>query len=404
MPAPGLVIFDDGRGRFGPLTDLRAAHELRTGAMTTGERAATALNMTVCAHIVPSELADIVAERSDAAVNKIPPGDCLLVNARLPALHGRVAQQIAALPVDHALTLPDGQVAAVRLDSRRAEQWMADRFGALRGMQTTVLPDVGLIDRPWDIIARLDATLRADLDLLAPRHERKTLPDHVHVFGDTGVHVDAAAKVHPMTVLNCEKGPIVIDAGAIVGSFTVVAGPCYIGRDAIVVPQSHVRSNTVIGPRCVVGGEISWSVLQGYANKCHAGYLGHSLVGEWANLGADTTVSNLKNTYGHVRVQLDPDTAPQDSQQTKLGPIIGDHVRTAIGSRLLTGSCLGTGTMIALSGFAPKCTGRFAFHTDSDAQKYDIDKFIAAARYAMSRRDVELTPAVEARLRALAAI
>jgi UDP-N-acetylglucosamine diphosphorylase / glucose-1-phosphate thymidylyltransferase / UDP-N-acetylgalactosamine diphosphorylase / glucosamine-1-phosphate N-acetyltransferase / galactosamine-1-phosphate N-acetyltransferase len=148
---------------------------------------------------------------------------------------------------------------------------------------------------------------------------------------------------------------------------------------------------------------VSHTVFQGYANKAHAGYLGNALVGEWVNLGADTNASNLKNTYGTIRVQIVPGGELEDSGQMKLGPIIGDFTRTSIGTRLPTGACLSTGTMLALSTTAPKYTERFAFLTDQGAQRYQIDKFLEAARKAVARRDRTLSAAEEARLRELIA-
>src|SRR5690606_34700880 len=155
-------------------------------------------------------------------------------------------------------------------------------------------------------------------------------------------------------------------------------------------------------PMCKVGGEISHSVLFGHTNKAHAGYLGHALVGEWVNLGAQTNVSNLKNTYGPIAVQVERDQPAENTGRMYLGPVIGDYVRTAIGTRILTGSVVGTGAMLALSGFAPKFVERFAFLTDKGPEHYEIDKFIETANRMMSRRDMALSAAEEARLRTLA--
>ncbi|NJL32283.1 MAG: hypothetical protein HC898_12070 [Phycisphaerales bacterium] len=121
------------------------------------------------------------------------------------------------------------------------------------------------------------------------------------------------------------------------------------------------------------------------------------------NLGASTTVSNLKNTYGSVRVQMHPDQASEDTKRMFQGPIIGDFVRTAIGTRILTGSCLNTGSMIALSNYAPKCSKPFGFYTDDspDGEPYDPDKFIATAQAMLARRKVEMTKEFEGKLRKL---
>src|SRR5690606_29763654 len=106
-------------------------------------------------------------------------------------------------------------------------------------------------------------------------------------------------------------------------------------------------------PTCRIGGEVSHSIFQSFSNKTHGGYLGHALVGEWVNLGAATNASNLKNTYGSVRMQLAARGPREDTGLLQLGPILGDYVRTAIGTRIPTGAVIGTGCMISLSGFAP---------------------------------------------------
>ena len=119
------------------------------------------------------------------------------------------------------------------------------------------------------------------------------------------------------------------------------------------------------------------------------------------NLGADTTGSNLKNTYGEVRVPLDAEEAPQPTGTNKFGAIIGDHVRTAIGTRLTTGSCIGTGSMVALSSFAPAHVPRFSFWTDRGRDHCDFERFLATSERMMARRNQVLTEAERARLRTL---
>src|SRR5690606_20550055 len=121
------------------------------------------------------------------------------------------------------------------------------------------------------------------------------------------------AQVHPMVVLDARQGSVIVDAGATIGPFCVLVGPCYVGPCTTVQPHTHLRAGCSIGPHCLVAGEISHAIFQGYANKAHAGYLGNALVGQWVNLGANTNASNLKNTYGHVRVQLSPDAPLEDT-------------------------------------------------------------------------------------------
>jgi UDP-N-acetylglucosamine diphosphorylase/glucosamine-1-phosphate N-acetyltransferase len=201
-----------------------------------------------------------------------------------------------------------------------------------------------------------------------------------------------------MVVLDTTMGDIVIDEESVIEPFVVLQGPCHIGAHCTIAAHAHIRPFTVMGEHCKIGGEINACVFHGHANKAHLGFLGNSIVGRWANLGAGTTTSNLKNTYGQVAMQRLADAATQPTGMTFLGSIIGDHVKTAIGTRLTTGSCIGTGAMIACSSFAPKFLDRFSFVTDRGMAYYDFQKFCEVARRVMGRRDMTLTQAESDRL------
>ncbi|MCC7191371.1 MAG: hypothetical protein IT444_01200 [Phycisphaeraceae bacterium] len=400
MASPKLMVFDDARGRWGPLCDRRAVFELRTGAMTTLERIEHALGARATTLLAAPALAALVSQRTGRD-DKTSSGNVLAINGRCVDLAH--ADRFLTLPAGAAVVDPDGQLVAAHLsEGVTATELLLPsfdprkRFTSIHQLQSSVL-----IDRPWQILERLAHILQTDID--ATHLPGWSGDPRVHTLGRYAIKVATDARVHPMVVLNAEKGPIAIDSAAIVGSFCVIAGPCYIGRHTIVQPHTHIRATTSIGPECLVAGEISHSIFQGYSNKAHTGYLGNSFVGEWVNFGADTNASNLKNTYGSVRVQLEAGSPTEDSRQNKLGPIVGDFVRTAISSRLQTGSCFSTGTMLARSGFSPKFTRRFAFLTDEGKpdERYEIEKFLASAWAVMKRRGCELTSADEARLRTL---
>ena len=411
-----LHIFDDGRGRFGPLTDLRAIFEVRTGALSTRQRIERALALPLAASHVPARLARVVAERRNIPVNEpLAPGDWFLVNGRWLGVHA--AAQVRSLPRGQVLLTADGQLVAAHLPHDKAQVIIDTGFESPPGIHANRLPAATidpyapsteaiaaqrvLIDRPWHILDQLETTLAADLESFdLPALNPATSPQ-VSLIGSHPCKVAADAKIMPMVVINTEKGAVVIDSGAQIHSFTVLNGPCYIGPRSTINAHSDIRANTAIGPSCKVGGEVSFSIIQGYTNKAHLGYLGHSLVGAWVNFGAGTTVSNLKNTYGSIRVQLEKNGAAEDTGRTFLGPIIGDFTLTAIGSRILTGSCIATGTMLAVSAFAPKLTERFSFHTDDGAEHYDIEKFLDMARRMTTRRCCGLKQGEEMLLRAV---
>ena len=224
--------------------------------------------------------------------------------------------------------------------------------------------DGHLVTRLWQVLDRISDGARWDATL------RKGLP--------------STATVHPSVVLDESAGPIIIGDGAVIGPFCVLQGPIVIGDHSIVKPHSHI-SSTITGPQCRVSGEISGSIFHGYSNKQHAGFVGNSYIGEWVNLGAGTTTSNLKNTYSHVRPSMPWDR--EDSQRMFLGSLIGDHTRTAIGTLLPTGGVYGVSNAIFTTSSAPSSRRSFMW----DGERYDFHKALATMRTVMSRRDKTLT-------------
>jgi UDP-N-acetylglucosamine diphosphorylase/glucosamine-1-phosphate N-acetyltransferase len=202
-------------------------------------------------------------------------------------------------------------------------------------------------------------------------------------------------------VLDSEQGPIHIAEHATVRPGAILIGPCYVGPHATVLERATIRGGTAIGPWCKVNGEVSGTIFQGFANKAHDGYLGDAYVGEWVNLGAGTTVSNLLNTYGEVITKATPGSPNERTGESFLGPVIGDHVKTAICTRIMTGAVLHTGSMFATTAAVCGCVPGFTWATDEGQRSYRLDKFLEVARSAMSRRKVEASEAYVAALTAL---
>ncbi len=415
MTQPRLIVWDDGGnasgdnsgggGNFGPLTDLRASFELRTGAVTTLERIEATLGRKAEAlWLRDATLRELLAARHDVPINDDETAnadDCLLVNGRWLGI--LEADAVRKLQPGQALVCERGTLAA-RLTATEARK-LLDTGAMPAGVHTQTVPAAGLIARPWHILDQLETTLPHDLSLSPlPRIRTTFTIPGCQFFGTHALRLAPTVKVQPGVVFNLEAGDIVIDPHTTIAAGSVIEGPCFIGEHTQLAAHSYLRPHTVIGPQCKVAGEISFSIIHGYSNKAHFGYLGHSLVGQFVNLGAGTTVSNLKNTYGQVRMTLRHEGEAQDTGRVFCGPVIGDLTRTAIGSRLLTGSCIATGSMIALSTFAPKSTRPLAFYTDDtpQGQPAKMEKFLATARAMMARRKVELTPALAARLTALA--
>lgn len=422
MCANRLVIFDDGRASFGPLTDLRPIFTQRTGALTTLERLILRLGASenfssVAALCVPEPLADVTRQRYpqtpiNPQADDWPDGASFLcVNGRYLGVAHR--EQVVALAPGNALVQADGQLVAIHLSAGQTSQWeaLAAQSFTESPANFTVhrLADCVLIERPWHILNQLETTLVDDLvNTTTPL--AVDLPRGVDVSHDGtphAVHIAESAIVAPLVCIDSSHGPVVIDEHARIKPGCYLEGPCYIGPSTVLGAHTAIRACTSLGPVCNVGGEVSASIVQGYTNKAHLGYLGDSLVGEWCNLGANTNVSNLKNTYGSVQVALDPLIDPphpptrEDTGRTKMGPILGDYVRTGIGTHILTGGVIHSGCMVAGLPFAPKYTRRFGFYTSETEMLHRFDDLLTTLRRMHGKRNCELASATESRLREL---
>jgi len=400
-----VILFDDGRGDLAPLTDLRPAFDVRVGALTLIERVALLTGKPPAGLVVPQHLEAICREKwPDVPVNAVPhgSGECLLLNGRWSIASAMGLSELQ----EHGGTLVDDS--GERLGQRVNSQ---DAITAARGSELVrqELRFEGLTEgsrtllRPWDARKLRDAALAIDLELLLRlRPTSAALTAGVTLIGDKGLNIAASARVYPSVIFDTESGPIVISDDAVIRPGAIIIGPAYIGPHSTVLDRAVIRGNTAIGPHCKVAGEVSGTVFQGYANKAHDGFLGDSWVGEWVNLGAGTTNSNLLNTYSEIICRATPDGPNERTGETFLGAIIGDHVKTAICTRLMTGAILHTGSMFATTAPVSGTVRSFTWATDAGSRSYRFDKFLDVARAAMARRKLEPTLAYVDRLRQLA--
>lgn len=402
----GLVLLDDGRGHFGPMVDLRASFDLRSGLLTTAERIVAANGQPTVGAIVPEALAGITADRHPGiAVNTVPEGDgpWLVVNGRLL----QPPSDVSLEPGVAEVSAQDGSIrrAVVGPEDLQALQEIVTAGGGREDLPNSIRvverEDPPLAEHPWDVFTTAGGRLGIDLGFLGAPEDHWMRLHGGTVIGDHPIRIARTALLDPLVVLDAREGPIVVQSDARVGAHSVLTGPCAILEGTRVSAHAAIKANTVIGPGCRVGGEVGGTVFQGFSNKSHDGHLGDAWVGEWVNLGAGTVNSNLLNTYGDVVMRIDPEKPRVRSGRQFLGCILGDHVKTAIGTRIMTGSVIATGAMIARSASPPAHVDRFSWLTDEGLRRYRFDKFMDTARVVMARRDQQAGPALEARLQAL---
>lgn len=408
---PALLLVDDGQGGFGPLCDLRPVHGLRTGVCTTAER--LAVGHRVVGERVPDRLAGLVRERSGHAVNDAA---AVAGHDRILAVNGALASWsllAGGLPAgddEVALTTATGRLVAARLGRASAEVLLATGSipVGVRRQETSA----GLLDAPGQVLDGLARWIAADIDALAADAEGRGYrsmasgaaaagPGQWARMGEHRVLVHGSATIAPYVVFDASAGPIHVAEKAVIRPFTVLCGPCSIGPGSTVGDRSLIKPNTTCGPQCRLGGEVGGTSIIGFSNKTHDGHLGDSLLGEWVNLGAGTDNSNLLNTYGEVPLRLEPDGPRQRTGRIFLGAVIGDHVKCAIGTRLMTGTVVGTGAMIAASTPPPATVRRFAWITDDGERRYALPKFVEVLRTVMKRRSLEPGPAYLAAIETL---
>ncbi|MCA9062162.1 MAG: hypothetical protein KDA96_03865 [Planctomycetaceae bacterium] len=256
-----------------------------------------------------------------------------------------------------------------------------------------------MVRHPWDLINHNGSQLIRDFaDEGVSQTPQSNL---VQILGDErDVYISPRADVDPFVVIDARSGPVSVDQGASIQSFTRIEGPCHVARGASVF-RALIRHGTTIGENCRVGGEVEESILHADVNKYHEGFLGHSYVCPWVNLGAITTTSDLKNDYSTVRVPLTG--TPIESGTIKVGSFIGDHSKTAIDSMFNTGSSIGVMTMVLPGGrLLPRHIPSFCNVSFGElATDWPLDAGIETARTVLHRRGRTLTAAAEDLLRFL---
>jgi UDP-N-acetylglucosamine diphosphorylase / glucose-1-phosphate thymidylyltransferase / UDP-N-acetylgalactosamine diphosphorylase / glucosamine-1-phosphate N-acetyltransferase / galactosamine-1-phosphate N-acetyltransferase len=249
-----------------------------------------------------------------------------------------------------------------------------------------------LLRGAYDLVTALERLLPADCaDFRAA--PSAGVPEGSIVLGDPADVISLRAAVEPGVVFDVRAGPVVIEEGAEVRSGTRLEGPTYVGSGTRIL-GGFVRAS-VFGPECRVRGEVVTSVFLGYGNKAHDGFVGHSVVGHWVNLGAGTTTSNLKNTYGPVRLEVEGIRI--ETGRSNLGALFGDHAKTAIGTMLPTGAVIGAGANVFGIAAAPKYVPAFSW--GCAGERLTEEGFLTIARRVLARRNVTWSDARQESLR-----
>jgi UDP-N-acetylglucosamine diphosphorylase/glucosamine-1-phosphate N-acetyltransferase len=396
-----VVVFEDCRWRkLFPLTELRPVWELSFSTGRLSDRLRRALpNVSwwprpelreTCKGPLfdPGELGDEPLLLVNAAV-------CEPETLAEKVTLGRRGEEAYADGDERCLVwarLEPGEAKDILGDIHTSDRRFLERFlsgerskglnGGKRGAEAT-----RLFRRPWDLVERNAEALRRDFSLF----NRKRAKWKGDVQGDPAlVFIEEGARVERGVVFSTVEGPVVVAAEAELRAPSRIEGPCYVGPKTV-VDSAQVRPGCSFGRNCRVSGEVEASIFADHVNKHHYGFIGHSYVGEWVNLGAGTTNSDLKNTYGEVRAHTREGRVPTGLD--KAGCFLGDHVKLGIGTMVGTGVCVGPFSNVfsspTVGGYVPP----FSWGPFGAFETYDPAKALEVAGVVMARRGVELTDA-----------
>lgn len=360
------VYEDEGVSNFGPLVDLRAVFELRCGMRTLIEKIRRLYPKERIVLWVRKDVAEVVAERyPNLKVNGEIEEPALFISGRA------ILWERLPLRGNECLFVNGERVVGARLKAPLKYSEFPIINSALKGLLEKEVK-AKVIQFPWELIEYNSEELKREI-------------------GESGKRLILArgAKVWKGALISTESGPVFLDQKSAVRPGSFVEGPCYIGPHTI-VEGALVRPGCSFGPNCRIGGEVQKSIFQGYSNKYHEGFIGHSFVGEWVNLGALTTCSDLKNNYKPVKVTIGGKR--YDTGMLHLGCFIGDHAKMGIGTLLPTGAVISTFANWSEGGFVPKELAPFSWGRE---EKWRQDEMVECARRMMRRRGVEMSPAYE---------
>ena len=373
-----IILFDDdSRENLLPLTYTKPVCELRVGILTIREK---------WEKVLKGKVSFITQEYLSKKYPINITADNIVINGSvLPS--ERLLHLIKQLNFNEAL-MQDEELIAARLDESQFHHLMSnEEVDELDGFDVQDTPFIK-INFPYDIFLNNKEAIESDFELLtknrtsAPLHESNTLIGD-RIFVEEGASVLAS-------ILNSESGPIYIGKEATVCEGSMIRGALALCNNGVIKMGAKIYGATTIGPFCKVGGEVNNSVMSGYSNKGHEGYLGNSVLGEWCNLGADTNNSNLKNNYAEVKLWHYPTEKFKLTGETFCGLIMGDHSKCGINTMFNTGTVIGVFANIFGAGYPRNFVPSFAWGGKAGFTSFKIEKAFEIAERVMQRRGIVL--------------
>lgn len=375
-----IVLFDtpEARHKLKPFTLTRPLALLRVGILTIAEKwqrmAGTSVHFLTEEYLSAKYSQPPYTGKAIYILGSICP-DTALLNA------------ISTLSENEALVYQGRIIAAcTSLLAYEDQSESLDKLVKKEYVSSTLV----WIQEYWNLFQNNGSQIRSDVSLITQGRLTQPIDDeHTRVYNVSQIFIEEGVKIRA-AVLNAENGPIYIGKNCEIQEGSTIRGPFAMGEGSVLNMGSKIRPDVTLGPYCKVGGEVSNSIVMGYSNKAHDGFLGNSVVGEWCNLGADTNTSNLKNNYSSIRMWSYLHNAYTDTGLTFCGIMMGDHSKCGINTMFNTGTVIGVSANIFGGHFPPKFIPSFAWGGDENAARFELPKALDVAKRVMARRNLQL--------------
>ncbi len=391
-----ICIFEDEKvSNFNPLTYLRPVYDLKCGIFTLREK--IIMNFPDSKIILQTRkfLEKVIKEENpELLVNKFDDDEILFINGRL-ILSGKNFID-KEHNIGEKLFAVDGEIVAAKLRKETYSKITVANhtldFSSLKDKLPLEEVHGTVVEYPWDLVYNNGNEIKSDYENVFQSKISQPIDKFKGVFtsGDN-IYIGNNVKIHPTVVIDASDGPVIIDDDAEIMPQSTLLGPLYIGKKSKIKIGAKIYHDTSIGEVCKVGGEVENSIIHSYSNKQHDGFLGHSYLGQWVNLGAGTNNSDLKNNYGSIIVKIN--NRPVNTGLQFVGLIMGDHSKTAIGTQFNTGTVVGVSSNIFGQGFPPRYIPSFSWGGSEFLKEYKLEKASEVAELVMRRRSKQFTEA-----------
>ena len=370
------ILFDNNNwNNLLPLTYTRPISELRTGILTIKEKWDKYLN-TNCSYLTQDYLQTkfrLQIEEENILINSSLLPDIEIINT------------ISELKSGQCL-IKDGILLAIKLSAFETNNFSYNNYSCENIIEYK--NTIQAITNVWDIFAKTGVELEKDFKLLTKGRKSASISKTNSVLGAENIFVEETAKIE-CSILNAENSYIYVGENAEIMEGGIIRGSLALCNNSVLKLGAKIYGPTTIGPHSRVGGEVNNSVIIGYSNKGHDGFLGNSVLGEWCNIGADTNNSNLKNNYAEVRLW---NYQTQRFVKTGLqfcGLIMGDHSKCGINTMFNTGTVIGVSANIFGTGFPRNFVPSFSWGGASGFTEYKLNKAFEVAEKVMERRNIK---------------